>query len=30
MLTVRRDNENQITFPGCADFPYPLVRCQTH
>ncbi len=26
-LTVQRRGENEITFPGCADFPYPLVRC---
>ncbi len=27
VLHVRRDSENQISFPGCADFPEPLVRC---
>ncbi len=26
-LFVQRRGENEITFPGCADFPYPLVRC---
>ena len=26
-LTVQRRGENEIGFPGCADFPYPLVRC---
>ncbi len=26
-LTVERHTENQITFPGCGDFPYPLLRC---
>ena len=26
-LIVQRVNDNQITFPGCADFPNPLVRC---
>ena len=26
-LHVVRMTENQISFPGCADFPYPLVRC---
>ena len=29
LLTVRRQGENEISFPGCADFPNPLVRCQT-
>jgi len=29
MLTVQRRGENEISFPGCADFPDPLVRCQT-
>lgn len=28
-LRVQRRGENEITFPGCADFPNPLVRCQT-
>lgn len=27
VLRVQRISDNQITFPGCADFPYPLVRC---
>ena len=26
-LDVERRTDNQITFPGCSDFPYPLVRC---
>jgi hypothetical protein len=26
-LTVRRLGDNEIAFPGCVDFPYPLVRC---
>lgn len=26
-LVVQRRGENEITFPGCADFPNPLVRC---
>jgi hypothetical protein len=26
-LTVQRRGENEISFPDCADFPYPLVRC---
>ncbi len=21
--------ENEIAFPGCAEFSYPLVRCHT-
>jgi hypothetical protein len=27
VLHVRRINENQIAFPGCREFPNPLVRC---
>jgi hypothetical protein len=27
VLHVQRKGENEITFPGCADFPNPLVRC---
>jgi hypothetical protein len=30
VLPVQRRGENEITFPGCADFPYPLIRCATH
>jgi len=26
-LHVQRRGENEIMFPGCADFPNPLVRC---
>ena len=26
-LHVERRGENEISFPGCADFPDPLVRC---
>jgi hypothetical protein len=26
-LAVQRKTENEIVFPGCADFPNPLVRC---
>jgi hypothetical protein len=26
-LKVQRIGENEITFPGCRDFPNPLVRC---
>ncbi len=29
VLHVTRDGENEISFPGCADFPNPLVRCPT-
>lgn len=29
LLHVQRRGENEIMFPGCADFPNPLVRCQT-
>ena len=28
-LHVQRRGENEISFPGCADFPNPLVRCNT-
>jgi len=27
VLHVHRRGDNEITFPGCADFPNPLVRC---
>lgn len=27
ILHVLRRTENEISFPGCSDFPYPLVRC---
>jgi len=27
VLHVQRRGENEIAFPGCADFSYPLVRC---
>ncbi len=27
VLHVQRHGENQISFPHCADFPYPLIRC---
>ena len=26
-LHVLRHGENQISFPHCSDFPYPLIRC---
>lgn len=26
-LTVQRRGENELAFPGCDDFPNPLVRC---
>ena len=29
-LSVRRLSDNEIAFPGCVDFPYPLVRCPSH
>ena len=28
ILHVQRRGENEIAFPGCADFPNPLVRCR--
>ena len=27
VLHVQWRNDNEIAFPGCADFPEPLVRC---
>lgn len=27
VLHVQRKSDNEISFPGCAAFPYPLVRC---
>lgn len=27
VLTVRRRGPNEIEFPGCTEFPAPLVRC---
>ena len=27
VLHVKRTGPNEITFPGCKDFPSPLVRC---
>jgi hypothetical protein len=27
VLRVERHTDNEISFPGCADFPNPLVRC---
>jgi hypothetical protein len=27
VLHVVRRGENEITFPDCAEYPYPLVRC---
>ena len=27
VLHVQRRGENEIAFPGCEDFPNPLVRC---
>ncbi len=29
VLHVQRRGENEIAFPGCAEFAYPLVRCHT-
>lgn len=30
VLHVQRVGENEIRFPGCHDFPNPLVRCPAH
>jgi hypothetical protein len=27
VLHVQRRGENEIAFPGCVDFPNPLIRC---
>ena len=27
VLHVRRRSDNEISFPGCPEFSYPLVRC---
>ena len=27
VLHVQRRGDNEISFPGCPEFPYPLVRC---
>ncbi len=27
VLHVQRRGDNEIAFPGCADFPNPLIRC---
>ncbi|HJS87404.1 MAG TPA: hypothetical protein VJ779_18275 [Acetobacteraceae bacterium] len=27
LLHVQRISANEISFPGCRDFPFPLVRC---
>lgn len=29
-LTVKRQGDNQISFPGCSAYPYPLIRCAQH
>jgi hypothetical protein len=26
-LIVQRRGDNEIAFPGCAEFPNPLIRC---
>lgn len=30
VLRVQRRGENEIAFPNCSAFPYPLVRCPAH
>lgn len=27
LLPVQRQGDNEISFPGCAAFPFPLIRC---
>ena len=29
VLPIQRRGDDQISFPGCTDFPYPLIRCAT-
>jgi hypothetical protein len=29
VLPVQWRGDNEITFPGCTDFPFPLIRCVT-
>jgi hypothetical protein len=29
VLPVQRRGENEISFPGCKEFPFPLIRCTT-
>ena len=30
VLNVQRQGDNQISFPQCREFPYPLIRCAAH
>ncbi len=30
VLSVQRRGDNEITFQGCTDFPFPLIRCTAH
>jgi hypothetical protein len=30
VLTVQRQGDNQIVFPNCSAFPFPLIRCGAH
>lgn len=30
ILRVQRRGDNEIAFPNCTEFPYPLVRCQAN
>ncbi len=30
LLRVQRRGEDQIGFPACPQFPYPLIRCPSH
>ena len=29
VLPVKQRGDNEITFPGCTEFPFPLIRCAT-
>ncbi|HTW69825.1 MAG TPA: hypothetical protein VME47_08075 [Acetobacteraceae bacterium] len=30
VLPVQRRGDNEIVFPGCSGFPFPLIRCAAH
>ena len=30
LLRVQKRGENEIAFPNCGEFPYPLIRCPSN
>lgn len=30
LLRVQKRGENEISFPNCGEYPYPLIRCPSH